>query len=411
MQAVGTKLSVPTFPDGGFHIRRLPAGTYTLEARASGYLPRRIENVSVGGDRATRVSFELVPVPTSHEDVVVAPSLFSLRRSEPEAKQLLNKREIDRTPHLGDDPFRVISQLPGTTPSDFTAKINVRGGESNEVLVLCDGQELYNPFHLKDFQSGFTIVDSRAIGGLDFLTGGFPAEYGSRMSGVIDLTTNGPSSRRRSTVGVSLISAYAFSEGPFAADRGHWLPVRAAGFLQYLLQIADEKDYDPKYYDVLGRTQYQLGDSTSLFANVLVASDDIRFSSSSNPDRVTSKTSDLYAWAGLRSVLSPALFFEDHRFGLEAREHPRGWVRESRPDRRRARRPGILPTSGVTSNWNWESPTTNAEARLSGEAGRGELRLRKRAAGLSAAVRAAALTVRRLSPEPRGTDVGVRIRT
>jgi hypothetical protein len=153
VQAVGTKLSVATFPDGGFHIRRLPAGTYTLEARAIGYLPRRIENVAVGRDRPTRVSFELAPVPVSHEDVVVAPSLFSLRRSEPEGKQLLNKAEIDRTPHLGDDPFRVISQLPGTTPTDYTAKINIRGGESNEVLVLYDGQELYNPFHLKIFRA------------------------------------------------------------------------------------------------------------------------------------------------------------------------------------------------------------------------------------------------------------------
>src|SRR5262249_3804316 len=148
----------------------------------------------------------------------------------------------DRTPHLGDDPFRVISQLPGTTPSDYTAKTNIRGGESNEVLVRCDGQELYNPFHLKDFQSAFTILDSRAIGGLDFLTGGFPAEYGSRMSGVIDLTTNAPSSRVHSAVGVSLISAYAFSEGPFAADRGHWLVSARHGFLKYLLDSQSRKE-------------------------------------------------------------------------------------------------------------------------------------------------------------------------
>ena len=222
----------------------------------------------------------------------------------------MSREEIDRAPHIGDDPFRVVSLLPGTTPSDYSAKTNIRGGQDNELLVLLDGQQLYNPFHLKDFLSSFTILDSRAIGGLDFLTGGFPAEYGNRMSGVIDVTTNGPASRRKSTIGVSLISVYGFSEGAYAGDRGHWLFSARDGFLHYLVKIAHAEEYDPKYYDLLGRTEHALTPSDPLSANLLAASDDVRFDKTNNPDHVRSTSSDVYGWLGLRSILGPKTFVE-----------------------------------------------------------------------------------------------------
>ena len=77
--------------------------------------------------------------------------------------------------------------MPGAAATDLSAKFYVRGGAADETLVRFDGLRLANPFHLKDFQSVFSAIDPALIGTIDVYTGGFPANFGDRMSGVIDI--------------------------------------------------------------------------------------------------------------------------------------------------------------------------------------------------------------------------------
>src|SRR5207237_2769152 len=152
---------------------------------------------------------------------------------------------------------------------------------------------------------------------------------------------------------------------------------------------------------------YQLGESTSVFANVLAASDDIRFNSSGNPDHVTSKTSDLYGWAGLRSVLLPTLFSETFVSAskLESRreggfENPGQTVQV-----RDARDSSYL---GVTSNWDWgisDSQTLKAGAQVKRVAAKYDYESVRRI--FPPLFGPPPLTVVALRPEPQGTDVGV----
>ena len=110
-----------------------------------------------------------------------------------------------RVPHLSDDLYRAIGRIPGTTSADVSARFNLRGGEEDEVLVLVDGAEIYDPFHVRDLYRAFSTIDAEAVGSVDVLSGGYPAEYGGRMSGVVDISTLAPT-RRRSTKSASACS-------------------------------------------------------------------------------------------------------------------------------------------------------------------------------------------------------------
>ncbi len=166
-----------------------------VEARSPGFTIERLEEVLVQEGRVTEIRFVLVRTPTPLDEIVVTPSHFSMLRKKPASSLELGREEVTALPHLFDDLYRAVTVLPGTSGGDISAQFNVRGGLHHELLVELDGIELYEPFHLKDFQGPFTIIDPEMLDAVDLDTGGFPAEYGDRMAGVLDMVSNVPSKR------------------------------------------------------------------------------------------------------------------------------------------------------------------------------------------------------------------------
>jgi hypothetical protein len=154
----GTGLQATTLDDGRFVIDDVPAGRYTVTARTSAFMTQSIDDVAVMPGQVSCLRFDLVPVSVFLNEVIVTPSHFRLLEEQPESRQFLSREEVRQMPHAADDLYRAVKRLPGAAGGDFTAKINVRGGEQDELLVILDGLELYEPFHLKDFQSVFSII-------------------------------------------------------------------------------------------------------------------------------------------------------------------------------------------------------------------------------------------------------------
>ncbi len=197
--------------------------------------------------------------------------------------------------------------LPGISANDFSAKFTVRGGEHEEVLVLLDGIELYDAFHLKDINGGaLSIVDAEAIQGIDLLTGGFPAEYGDRTSGVFNIDSRTPRTGQvRHSVGISMMNARLMSEGTF--ERGSWLVSARRGYLDLVLQLMnEEEDLSPKYYDLLGKVEYQLAPDHTLSAHLLHADDNLSLLEGDKDDSKTGYGNS-YSWLNLKSALGPRL--------------------------------------------------------------------------------------------------------
>ena len=195
VRVVGESIGTVADKDGRYVIVRVPAGEYTIEASLLGYRPQQATMVKIA-DGAVRLDFSLEPEPITLGEIVVTPGRFAIMHDDPVRKQTLTKEDIHTLPQLGEDIYRAIKRLPGISGNDFSSKFTVRGGEHEEVLVMLDGLEMYEPFHMKDIYGGaLSIVDVVAIGGIDMMTGGFPAQYGNHMSGVFDIASVKPNAR------------------------------------------------------------------------------------------------------------------------------------------------------------------------------------------------------------------------
>ncbi|MCG6920238.1 MAG: TonB-dependent receptor [Acidobacteria bacterium] len=300
-----------TDAEGRFAVTGATAGICTLQVSAEGYVPQERALEMKDGSQG-HVPFELKPVPHFLSEVVVTPSLYTLYEATPGVTTSLSRQEIERVPHFADDVLRAVRWLPGTSGEDFSGRVNVRGGDIDETLVLVDGLEIHDAFHLKELFGGIqSVVDAEAIDGLDFMSGGFPVEFGNRMSGVIDISSlaSGPvrTSLVASTTHLGLLSA-----GPFASERGRWLAtVRRTNLDNVIRWIDPESGLEPVFYDVMGKVSYTLGGHSILTAHVLGASDRTRYEDETEEngqtviERMDATSSGRYAWLSLKT--SPAV--------------------------------------------------------------------------------------------------------
>ena len=148
---------------------------------------------------------------------------LSLGASELPSPIQIEAADLELLPDIGDDPLRAVSRLPGTAAGDFTAKANFRGGEVDETLGRFDGLRLFNPFHFKDFQSIFSAIDPGIIRGIEVYTGAFPATFGDRMSGVIDIESLAGSNAPQREFMLSFFNASGQRRRLVRAGRGQWL--------------------------------------------------------------------------------------------------------------------------------------------------------------------------------------------
>jgi outer membrane cobalamin receptor len=326
----GTPYRATDLVNGRFSIDHVPQGLYTVSASCSGYATQSIDDVSVRAGRSARLRFDLAPVSVFLNEVIVTPSHFKLFDEHPESRQFLSRDEVAQMPHAADDLYRAVKRLPGSAGGDFTAKINVRGGEQDELLVVLDGLELYEPFHIKDFQSVFSIIDSEAVGGVDFLTGGFPAEYGDRMSGVMDISTAKTGGPTTTSIELSTINGRFLSHGSFDRQRGQWFVSARAWYPDAI--SGDIKDSPNElltdYYDVLAKIQHQLGRHSLLSANLLVAYDDLMYQEIDEEEvqEVTARYGSYSAWFNLHSDWSEALYSQTVLSAGRLKRHRRGMV-------------------------------------------------------------------------------------
>ena len=116
--------------------------------------------------------------------------------------------------------MRVVQLLPGVEArNDFSTGFNVRGGESDQNLILLDGYPIYNPFHLGGLFS--TFIDP-TVGDVTLMTGGFPSRYGGRLSAVLDVhSAEEARAGVHGTAEVSLLSSTGALGGAFDHGKAH----------------------------------------------------------------------------------------------------------------------------------------------------------------------------------------------
>lgn len=275
---LGAGSSSVTADDGRFAIFGVEPGRYSLEFRAEGYIPHRASVVEVESDATTSVEVQLDTPQNDLEDIIVVASNYRLLTNAVSGAQYMTREEVDRIPHLADDLHRAARRLPGIAAGDVSAGLHVRGGTQDETFLMIDGLELYDPFHLKDLGGVFGIIDSNIIDSMDILSGGYTAEYGDRLSGIINADTLAINETGETSLGVSFINAFARTQNSFDDGRGRWLLSVRRGYLDWLFAEASTgtTEFTPRYWDILGKMEYDVTGNTTVTANFLFAKDDMK---------------------------------------------------------------------------------------------------------------------------------------
>ena len=185
-----TYYGATTDADGYYVVLNVPAGTYTVEVHYIGYTVRKYIDVVVSPDRTTTLNSELSPEVIEGETVVVVANKPIIKRDVTGAEVELASEDIKRKPVT---TFTgVIQQQAGAvnTGAANSSGLHIRGGRANELVYYIDGVNTNDPAN----NGRGTNVDINSIEQLKIITGGFNAEYGEAMSGVVQIITkSGPS--------------------------------------------------------------------------------------------------------------------------------------------------------------------------------------------------------------------------
>jgi len=242
--------------------------------------------------------------PAKLEEVVVQTSRYVLATENIAPKDFLTQDEVQAMPRLADETLRAVQRLPGTATNGVSSLGPIRGGEPNETAIYLNGLRLYEPFHLKNFYSPISLLDSRLIDGIEFYSGGFPALYGDRMSAIIDAHTIRPD-QRYYEAGISFFHTSALAATSFDGGRGRALVSARRGNLGELAQFAEEDFGKPDYSDGFARAEYALSDATHISFDALASGDQIVAKRDEGTQQARAKYRNIYGWLTLEHDWSP----------------------------------------------------------------------------------------------------------
>jgi len=247
----------------------------------------------------------VAPVPI--EEVVVASSRYRLADESLLERTFLTQAELEALPRLAEDSLKAVHRLPGAATNGFSGLAYMRGGEQSETLVVFDGLPMYEPFHLRVLSSPASILDPRTLDSMDVYAGGFTAEFGERMSAVIDARSIRPEADRYYEAGLSVFYANALASARFADGRGQWLASVRRSNLDLIAELAKSKVGEPAYADGFGRLDYRLNDATAASLHMLLATDRSSLNDSDEIEFTDADYRNTYLWGTLDHEWSAAL--------------------------------------------------------------------------------------------------------
>ncbi|TGE29575.1 TonB-dependent receptor [Hymenobacter metallicola] len=318
----GASVAVPALGTGvtadstGYYSLTLLEGRHQLAISFIGYVTQTRE---LNLTKSQRQSFSLAEASNQLGEVVIegTGTLEQKLQTTQMSVEHLSARDAKLLPALfGEvDLLKTLQLKPGVqNGGEGTSGLFVRGGSADQNLFLLDDAVVYNPSHLFGL---FSVFNADAIQSVDLYKGGFPAQYGGRLSSVVDVKTReGNPQKLGISGGLGLISSRLTVEGPIVKDKGSFtLSGRRTYFDVFTRQInkmnEDTEDYSPipdyYFYDFNAKANYKIGQKDQLFLTGYYGRDVFGFNSTGgfNFDFVWGNTVGVLRW---NHVFSPKLF-------------------------------------------------------------------------------------------------------
>lgn len=262
------KKGVPTNVYGYYSIT-LPEGTYTLQVRYLGY---RDISRSLALKADTKLNFDMVDAATViREAEVVGRKGKGNTESTDMGRVDIDVSKLQTLPALfGEvDLLKVVQLLPGVkTNGEGNSGFYVRGGGPDQNLVLLDDATVYNASHLFGF---FSVFNADAVKNLELYKGGIPAQYGGRVSSVLDITMKeGNDQKLHGQGGIGLISSRLTLEGPIVKNRSSFIVSGRRTYIDVITKpiLANNPNTAGTgyyFYDLNAKANYRISDKDRVY--------------------------------------------------------------------------------------------------------------------------------------------------
>ena len=253
--------------DYGFYSITVDKGDYTMEVTAVG-LQAAVQQLTI--ERDVIVNISLADAVKDLDEVIVSSNSRNRSLSSPQmGVEKLSTKDIKYIPVLlGErDILKVVQLLPGVkSAGDGNSGFFVRGGAADQNLILLDEAPVYNASHLLGF---FSTFNSDAIKDMTMYKTGMPAQYGGRLSSVLDIKMNeGNNQDYNVSGGIGLISTKLNIEGPIQKGRSSFLVTGRRTYVDAFLKLSKDSAVNSNnlsFYDFNAKANYILGKKDRIY--------------------------------------------------------------------------------------------------------------------------------------------------
>jgi len=262
----GTAIGVTSGLEGEYSLSCAKADTITVYYSCIGYREEKRQLIDPEADVTVNVRLQL------NTEVLRQVEVTELKK-QTGSVATIDASELKRSPDVsGGSVESLITTLAGVTGSnELSSQYSVRGGSYDENSVYINGVEIYRPQLVSSGQQeGLSIINPDLVGSIGFSTGGYPAEYGDKMSSVLDITYRTPEAFEGSLSGSLMGGSLAIGQGSKRFSQLHGVRYKSNSSL---LGSTDTKgEYDPRYFDYQTSMTYRFSDrfTASVLGNIAV---------------------------------------------------------------------------------------------------------------------------------------------
>jgi CarboxypepD_reg-like domain/TonB-dependent Receptor Plug Domain len=262
----------------GFFSLTLPEGEYDLNIKYTGYKTKTV-HVSLHAN----VSLD-IPISNSSNEMneVVITAVKDKNQETVSSTQMssisIPVEQIRYVPTIGGetDVIKVLQLMPGVKRGgEGQNTMLVRGGSGDDNLILLDEAVVYNVSHLFGF---FSVFNNDALKDVTMIKGGFPSQYGGRLSSVMDIRMkDGDMQNYHVDGGIGLLSSHITIQGPIKKDTCSFILSGRRSYIDQVFRAAYKQDILPYFfYDATLKLNYKINENNRLFYSAYIGDDVLR---------------------------------------------------------------------------------------------------------------------------------------
>ena len=312
----------------GFYSITLSPGSYDVTSSFVGYLPDE-KTIELNTD--LEIDFSLLPKSSLSQEIVISSKKRDANVKNAQMGRIdLSMNKIRSLPVIfGEvDPLKALQLLPGVrNAGEGNSGLYVRGGGPDQNLILLDDAVVYNPGHLFGF---FSTFNGDAIKNITLIKGGMPAQYGGRLSSVVDIAMkDGNMKDFQVEGGLGTISSRIAIQGPVVNDKASFMVSARRTYIDVLVKPFIGKDnsfYGSGYYfyDMNAKFNYQFSNKDRLYFSGYFGRDKFKFNNSTRNFNINipwGNTTGTVRWNHVFSkklFVNTALVYNDYKFDFGA---------------------------------------------------------------------------------------------